>query len=143
MKQYFTHKQNCVLAVLAVIVSMTNVACNKEKVTEMERIEHQLHENQVFYYIVDSECHRIALVNDADWDAFLERMLALVKEGHKVCFGRNVTRQIISFSKEKITFVTTDFNKIKKWAKEKVEEGYEVEITYNEQTGEYTGIAVR
>ena len=121
---------------------MLNGACDKENISTMESVEHTQQESQVIYYFVDGRWQRTSLANDAEWDAFLERMLALAKEGYNIRLGKTPSSQL-SLSKEKVTFVTTDLTEMKQWVKQRLEEGYEVSVSYNEKTGEYTGVAIR
>ena len=74
---------------------------------------------------------------------FFDRMLALAQEGYQVRIRRSDIPQEVLAAKEKVTYTTTDFNKAKAWANQKVSEGYEVTMTYNQETGEYTCIAIR
>lgn len=141
MKKTTLKKQGIALAAL-LTASMLNCACDKESIRTMENVEHTQQESHVIYYYVNGTCQRTSLSNDAEWDAFLERMLALAKEGYNIRLGKTSSSQL-SLSKEKVTFVTTDLSEMKQWVKQRLEEGYEVEVSYNEQTGEYTGVAIR
>ena len=69
-------------------------------------------------------------------------MIALAKEGHSVWFSRTNNAHS-SLSKEQVTYVTNNLDDAKKWAKKMLDDGYQVSISFNQQTGEYTCIAVK
>ena len=70
-------------------------------------------------------------------------LFALAREGYTV----RVMDENQSFNeycaKETVTFTTYDKDKAIKWAKEKYNEGYNVTISFNQQTGEFTCVATR
>jgi hypothetical protein len=80
---------------------------------------------------------------DEEWSMFLDRMFALAEEGYVVRFGRTDMFRQACMTKEKVTYTTTDYNDAKLWAFHRTLEGYEVTITYDQQTGKYTCIAIR
>lgn len=83
-----------------------------------------------------------ATLGESEWDAFVERMVALAREGYEVSFSKNGT-SLTSQSKEKVTFVTTDAEEAQKWSHQMTDQGYIVTISYNQGTGEYTCIAIK
>ena len=81
-------------------------------------------------------------LSESEWDAFVERMIALAREGYEVSFSKNRS-SLASQSKEKVTFVTTSEQEAHNWAKDMTNNGYDVKISYNQATGEYTCVAYK
>ena len=92
-------------------------------------------------YSINGEVYQ-ATLDESEWDAFVERMLALAREGYEVSFSKNRST-LTSQSKEKVTFVTTDEKEAQTWAHNMTELGYVVSITFDTGTGEYICIAVK
>lgn len=83
-----------------------------------------------------------ATLSESEWDAFVERMVALAHEGYEVSFSKNGT-SLTSQSKEKVTFVTKEEKEAQQWAHNMTNQGYIVTISYNQGTGEYTCVAIK
>ena len=128
------------LMAVLVLLGLAAAGCTKENVVEDNVVVAIV--TQSTSYTVDGILYYANPQNDDEWSEFLDRMIALAEEGHAVQFWRN-DNQRCNAAKEVVTYTTTDVNKAKKWAAEKMEEGYVVSISYNQQTGEYTCIAVR
>ena len=82
------------------------------------------------------------LTDDAAWDAFLDRMLALAREGYEVTIFNGSSASCTS-SKEVVTYTTDNEDDAKHWAKHMFDEGYQVTIKYDDETGIYTCTAVK
>ena len=115
-------------------------SCTKEELTESPCVAAI---SQSAAYVVDGRLCYANPQTEEEWAAFLDRMFALVEEGHTVQFWRNGLRQQYAAAKEVITFTTTDREKAKKWAAEKAAAGYSVTVSFDQQSGIYTCIAYR
>ena len=127
------------VALLAVL-GLTATGCQKENMLPLSGNEQTMETIQVVYSI-NGEVFQTTL-SESEWDAFLERMMALAREGYEVSFSKNRS-SLTSQSKEIVTFVTTSEQKAHAWSNEMLNQGYEVTISYNQKTGEYTCIATR
>ncbi len=127
------------VALLAVL-GLTATGCQKENMLPLSGSEQTTETIQVVYSINGEVFH--ATLSESEWDAFVERMLALAREGYEVTFSKNRST-LTSQSKEKVTFVTTDENEAHEWAKAMANDGYFVSITFDQGTGEYTCIAFK
>ncbi len=126
---------------LFAVLSLAAASCQKENdVYPMVGPEQTTETIQVTYSI-NGEVYQ-ATINESEWDAFIERMLALARKGYEVSFSRN-GNSLVSQSKEKLTFVTTDSDKAEAWVKDKIKKGYAVTVTFDQNTGEYTCIAIK
>lgn len=127
------------VAFLAVL-SLAAVSCQKEDVLPMVDSE-QTTETINVLYSINGEVYQ-ATLSESEWDAFVERMLALAREGYEVSFSKNRT-SLTSQTKEKVTFVTDSEKEAHEWSNEMANQGYYVTITYDQGTGKYTCIAIK
>ena len=129
------------IALLAVL-SMVAMGCQKETIVVPQA---GIEESGTVYtvrYTVNGVTHTETLIGDQAWADFLQRMLALAEEGYRVTMSRNGETAQYADSKEVVTYKTKDKKAAYDWIEEKVAEGYEVSISFNPQTGEYTCTAI-
>ena len=126
--------------VLLAAIGLTLASCTKENVANDSYVVAAT--ASVTYY-VNGQQHYANPQTEEEWSVFLDRMFALAKEGNSVQFVRTDVGQQASATKEKLTYVTDSYPDAKAWAFQKTLEGYEVTISYNQQTGKYTCIATR
>ena len=70
-------------------------------------------------------------------------MVALAREGHRVSIQLNNTAGQVAATKEKVTFETYDPEEAAAWMEKMTDEGYVVDMYFDEETGLYTLIAVK
>ena len=128
------------LMLFLALFGCATVSCTKEELTEKPCA---VVTSQSAAYVVDGRLCYANPQTEEEWAAFLDRMFALAEKGHTVQFWRNGTSRQLAAAKEVVTFTTNNKKKAQKWAEEKEEEGFEVTITFNPQTGESTCIATR
>ena len=125
---------------LLTALSLVAVSCQKEDVLPIIGTEQTADSIYVVYSINGEVYH--ATLGESEWDAFMERMLALARDGYEVIFSKNRT-SLTSQSKEKVTFVTKEEKEAQQWAHNMTNQGYIVTISYNQGTGEYTCVAIK
>lgn len=125
--------------ILFAVLGVTLASCTKETLSDTRVVTV---EPSVTYF-VNGQMHSSNPQTEEEWSMFFDRMLALAQEGYQVRIRRSDIPQEVLAAKEKVTYTTTDYNKAKAWANQKVIEGYEVTMTFNQETGEYTCIAIR
>jgi hypothetical protein len=131
------------MALLAVL-SVAAVSCQKENLVPSTPAE-VITDNQAVYiyqYEVNGIRSRITLHGETERINFFNRMLALAKEGFSVSFF-DESKICQNLSKEKVTYSTEDKEKALKWMMEMTLAGYQVGITYDEETGMYNCTAIR
>ena len=132
-------KKVALLAVLSVVA----VGCQKETI-EVPQVG--LEETVAVYtvrYTVNGVTYTETLIGEQAWADFLQRMLALAEEGYRVMVSRNGNTSQYALSKDAVTFTTYNKEEAYAWLEEKLEEGYEVTIDYDPETGKYTCVAVK
>ena len=127
------------VALLAAL-TLAATACQKENDITPLGTEQTSETLQVVYAINGEVYH--ATLSESEWDAFVERMLALAREGYEVTFARN-TSSLTSQSKEKVVHVTNSKEEAFAWANDMTSQGYTVTITFDDVSGEYTCTAVK
>lgn len=124
-------------AALLGLLSLAATGCMKENVANPVAITngYEIAYSTGSYYGHDN------LNSDEEWDLFLDRMLALAKEGYEVTIFGNTSST--SSAKEVVTYTTTSEEDAKNWAKDMIQQGYEVHISYDDRTGLFTCTAIK
>ena len=134
-------KTNFKTVALLAVLSLAAVSCQKENdVLPTVGSEQTMGTIQVLYSI-NGEVFQTTL-SESEWNAFVERMLALAREGYEVSFSKNRS-SLTSQSKEKVTYVTKNKEEAVAWSNAMINQGYVVTITYDQTTGEYTCTAIK
>ena len=123
---------------LMAVLGLAVTSCTKENLVEEMNVVAMTHS---VVYIVDGRQYYDNPKTEEEWSVFLDRMIALAEEGHSVQFWRNDVQT--SSTKEKVTYTTNNYEDAKAWCKQKINEGYNVTMSYDQATGVYTCIAVR
>lgn len=120
------------------VIGLAVTSCQKDNIVIPEATVTEMSVG----YSVGGNYGNVSLSNDAEWETFLNRMLALAREGYEVTiFSDNSNTS--SSAKEVVTFTTTLSDEATHWAKNMVEQGYSVTIVYDDKTGIYTCTAVK
>ena len=136
-------KKLIIPATLLAMITLTTVSCQKEVLTEPTLPTVENSATRTIRYTVDGTAYRQVIHSDEDLDALMLTLFALAREGYTVrMMDENQTINENS-TKETVTYTTQDKDKAIKWAKEKYNEGYNVTISFNQETGEYTCVATR
>ena len=135
-------KQFIPVALFAVLATMA-VSCQKENVMDFAP-ETTVSEAGTVYtvqYAVNGVLHSITISNDSEWDAFMQTVFALSREGYDVRI-MDENRPANGFStKDTQVYTTSSEANASTWTKEKVKTGYQVSISYDETSGVYTCVA--
>ena len=99
-------------------------------------------ETYLITYSVDGVSMQTRLNGDEALRAFLRRLTALAREGHRVSARKTNTNNQAS-TKEVITYHTTSEDDANEWAAKMLNDGYDVTIDYDEKTGEFICIAIK
>ena len=128
---------------LFAMISLTTVSCQKENLVDPSAPCVENSATRTLRYSVNGAVYRQVIHSDEDLDALMLSLFALAREGYTV----RMMDENISFcetcAKEKVTYTTKNKNDAITWSLEKINEGYSVTITFNEETEEYTCVATR
>ncbi len=136
-------KKYIIPATFLAMISLAYVSCQKENFTE--RASHCIENYSLLTieYSVNSTVYSCTIRNKDEWNTLMSFIIDLTKEGNTVrIMNKNVT-YCETFSKETIKYITKNQKEANEWTFQRLLEGYNVTMTYNQETGEYTCIAVR
>lgn len=115
-------------------------SCQKEEnsyrdgiVTEQPNAAYSLN------YSIDGQHYSATFNTPEEKEAFVIQLLASARQGHSVTIRSHQSSQVAS--KETITYETKDPKKAAIWALTMEGLGYDVTISFNEETGIYTCVA--
>lgn len=134
-------KQNFKKVALLAALSLVAVSCNKEDDVLPFVGSHQTMDTIQVVYSINGEIYQTSFA-ESEWNIFIERMLALAREGYEVTFSKNGSF-LTSQSKEVVTFVTNSADEAHAWSHDMTNAGYTVTISFDKKTGLYTCIAVK
>ena len=136
-------KKVSISVVLLAMMAFASVSCQKESETMHQVTDSETFTVRAVSYAVDGVTQIVILHGDNAWEDFMLRMMALAEEGHvvRVFSGNSASRTMAA--KERIEYKTKDKKAAAEWTLQKINEGYDVEVTYNSQTGEYTCVATK
>ena len=134
-------KKTFITVELFAMLGTLATSCQKETLTELSPVTAQ-NETYLITYSVDGVSMQMRLNGDEALRAFLHRLTALAREGHRVTV-RNENTAGQASTKEVVTYHTTSEDDANEWAAKMIRDGYEVEIDYDEKTGEFICIAIK
>jgi hypothetical protein len=126
---------------LFAVLSLAATSCQKENVSNPAESVNPV-TMRIVTYNVDGVTTQVTLLGDEAWQDFLDWMFALAEEGHRVSFYQGTSQERVA-AKEKLTFSTSSHQEAQNWAKEKMQQGYNVTVTFDDRTGIYTCTAER
>ena len=130
------------VALLAVL-TLTAAGCQKDNNVEPTITIQQSVVVRNITYTIDGIQMHATIRGEHDWQVFIDHLLALSKKGHKVSVKDDGKYSNVSQAKDVVIFTTTSEEEANKWCNKMIEEGYEVWIEYDPETGKYTCTAVR
>ena len=136
-------KKRLVSVTLLAVLSTMAVSCQKETVAEPQSKNAGLSTVYTVHYTINDITHTETLGSDAEYDALLLRLFALARMGYEVEIENGSGPASATLAVEVITFSTTNEQEAIDWVKQKLLEGYKVQVSFDETTGVYTCIAYR
>ena len=123
------------VAILALLGTIA-VSCQKEAEPITSSVCSQSEYN--VRYTIDNRIYHASLQTSEEWHTFLSDMLALTRQGHRISVQRTSTSSQILPTKDVVTFETTNMDEALEWANMMIEQGYEVFLEYDEESGLYS-----
>ena len=135
-------KKKMITVALFAVLGTLAVSCQKENMMEPLVYEMETEGTYLITYSIDGVSQQVRLSGDEELRAFLRRLTALAREGHRVSVRKTNTNSQAS-TKEVITYHTTSEDDANEWAAKMLNDGYDVTIDYDEKTGEFICIAIK
>jgi len=135
-------KTTTTLALLAVL-SLANTSCQKEDLrnTATRETTEQAYAENCIVYSIDGQKYTASFRTPEEKEAFFLQLMAIARQGHVV--NIRPTQRTQSQAKEKVTYETDNPKDAAKWCMKMEDLGYEVSVTFDENTGVYTCIAIK
>lgn len=93
-------------------------------------------------YSVDGETTTVTVCGDAEMTNLLRQLNTFARQGHLVTVAQSGAEGAAGQAKDVITFSTTSESEMLAWEAARLKEKCQVTITFDSQTGTYTGTAV-
>ncbi len=129
-------KQLKTVALFAVL-SLMAVGCQKETIVEPNTGIQQTMNVRTVTYSIDGVTQQIVIRGDEAWMDFLKQLTALARQGHRIQFRYEESRATTSTTKEVVTYTTSSEEDATSWCNIMSENGYEVEMYYDEKNGKF------
>ena len=127
------------LALVAVLATMA-VSCQKENNLDPQSTVAEIGSVRTVSYSIDGTNGQVVLYGETEWSNFLDKMMSLSFQGHSVDFSIN-EYYTNTGAKDTEVKTTTSSKEAKDWSDDKANQGYPVNVSYNEGNGQYTCVA--
>ena len=125
-------------AVYLSFLAMAMTGCQKE--SNVALLGNEIHQPiGQMQYTMDDVTHTLPIFDYKDMNQLIDNMFALAKDGYTVEIQNN-SRVSVKYD-EVITFKTTSEEEAKAWTTNMLFLGYDVTVSYDEDSGVYTCIA--
>lgn len=135
-------KKTIKVTLVSAMLCIVAVGCQPEKV-EPITVSVRESETYLMYYSIDGREYRADISSTSERSLFFDQMFALASQGRRVRISRHKMTSYYGYTKETVTFTTTDIAEAKQWAGNMINAGYTVEILHNPDTGVFTCIATK
>ena len=130
------------IALLAVL-SIAAAGCQKEPIVEPTMQFQQNVNIRNVTYTIDGVTFFATVRGEQNWHDFIDRLLALAKEGHKVSFRNGDVCQSGMSAKETVHYYTNNSEDARNWCVTMADKGYSVSMEYDDETGRYHCTAIK
>ncbi len=136
-------KKKVIFAALLALSCVAPTSCSKENKQTSMNLTFESHTGRVIRYSVNGADYRCVIRSNEEWDKLISNILALSREGFTIRITDENHAYGESMTKETVTLTTKDKSEVDEWIFKRLLEGYEVIVSYNDNTGEYTCIATK
>ena len=134
-------KNTLIVAALSLLLVGMATSCQKdsEMISSQELSQKSLtQETSIISYWVDGE-HYQKYVSQEEYNEIFDYLIKLAEEGHTIDIEGNNNPEYAPAKKE--SFKTRDREEMKEWVISMKEQGYNVRIIFDSETGTYKGTA--
>ena len=135
-------KKKMITVALFAVLGTLAVSCQKENMMEPLAYEMETEVTYLITYSIDGVSQQVRLGSDTELANLLHRLTALAREGHRVTV-RNENTVSQASTKEVITYRTKSEDDANEWVAKMLNDGYDVTIDYDDETGEFVCIAIK
>ena len=130
------------IMLLSVALSSAMVSCQKESEMEpSQELSQKLlaQETSILFFKIDGEEDHRKFGSTEERDEFILYLIHLTREGHIITIESNEKPEYAPEEKDKQKFETTDMEEFDTWLKEMNNNGYRVDIDFDEGSGKMIG----
>ena len=134
------------IMLLSVALSGTMVSCQKdgEMISSQELSQKSLaQETSILFFWIDGEEGYEKFGSQKERDEFILHLIRLTREGHIITIEGNNRPEYAPEEKDKQEFETTDMEEFEAWLKKMNNNGYRVDVYFDEGSGMMIGTATR
>lgn len=134
------------IMLLSVALTGTMVSCQKddEMVPSQELSQKSLaQETPILFFWIDGEEHYRKFDSQEERDEFIRHLIHLTFEGHIITIESNNKPEFAPEEKDQQKFETTDMEEFEAWIIKMNNNGYRVDIDFDEGSGKMIGTATR
>ena len=138
------------VALLTVAMAGVITSCQKDEFqSEMVLPSHEMsqkllaHQELTLRYWIDGVEYSMEFGTEQEKSNYISYLISLTREGRTVISQGSENPSYAPSENDKLTFTTKDRTEMKSWADKMTLSGYNVKITFDEETGLYTGTATK
>ena len=133
------------IMLLSVALTGAMSSCQKDEILVSQELSQKLlaQETSILFFKIDGEEDYRKFGSTEERDEFILYLIHLTREGHIITIESNEKPEYAPEEKDKQKFETTDELELDAWLKKMNNNGYRVEINFDEETGTFRGIATR
>ena len=128
---------------IMVLLNAATISCQKECTSNAMTETVNIDTTKKVWYTVGGISGSRIFSNEDEYDEFLLQLIRMAQNEIIVEVYTGDSLQHESLAKEVVTFTTSSSTEAMNWAKKKLNEGYKVAITYDEEKSLYTCTASR
>ena len=132
------------VAMAGVITSCQKDEFQNEILVSQEMSQKNLaHVSLSLQYWIDGVGYNASFTSEAEKSAYISYLIGLTLEGKEITIGGSENPSLAPEADDKLTIETKDRAVIEDWVLEMQDKGYEVDCSFDEETGLYTGTATK
>ena len=133
------------IMLLSVALTGAMSSCQKDEILVSQELSQKLlaQETSILFFKIDGEEDYRKFRSTEERDEFILHLIHLTREGHIITIESNEKPEYAPEEKDKQKFETTDELELDAWLKKMNNNGYRVEINFDEETGTFRGTATR
>ena len=134
---------------LSVAMAGTMVSCQKDEFQNEILVSHEMSQKNLAHvslslqYWIDGVGYNASFTSEAEKSAYISYLIGLTLEGKEITIGGSENPSLAPEADDKLTIETKDRAVIEDWVLEMQDKGYEVDCSFDEETGLYTGTATK
>ena len=140
-------KKQIRIVLLGVALSGTMASCQKDEfqseilVSQEMSLKNKAHVSHTLQYWIDGVEYNASFTSEAEKSAYISYLIGLTLEGREITIGGSENPSMAPESSDKLTFKTSDEAEMGIWVNDLEKKGYNVTVSFDKETGLYTGTA--